>query len=105
MDAYAKLLAFEQGPGSQGVTDAALLEQLLGCLQDLPRSGTPKTITLAQEQQILALACRKPADFELPHTHWTHQLLAQVAIREGILPTISSRYIGTILKKAPPATS
>src|SRR5215213_915376 len=28
-DAYATLLAFEQGPDNQGVSDAALLEQLL----------------------------------------------------------------------------
>jgi transposase len=99
--AYASLLAFEQGPASQGVSDAVLLEELLRCLQDLPRSGSPKTITLAQQQQIVALACRKPADFALPHSSWTHQLLAQVAIQEGLVPRISSRYIGTILKKTP----
>jgi putative transposase len=105
IEAYASLLAFEQGSDGQGVSDSVLLAQMLTSLQDLPRSGTPKTITLTQEQQIMALACRKPADFELPHTRWTHQLLAQIAISQGILPTISSRYIGTILKKIPPSTS
>ena len=104
-DSYATLLVFQQGADGQGVSDGALLEQMLACLRDLPRSGTPKIITLAQEQQIVALACRKPADFALPHSSWTHQLLAQVAIQEGLVPTISSRYIGTILKKTPPPTS
>ncbi len=103
-EAYARRLAFEQGPDSQGVSDSALLDQMLTCLQDLPRSGTPKTITLAQQEQIVALACRKPADFALPFSSWTHQLLAQVAIREGLVPRIWSRYIGTILKKTPLAT-
>jgi transposase len=102
-DSYATWLVFEQGPDGQGVSDAVLLAQLLTCLRDLPRSGTPKTITLVQEQQIMALACRKPADFALPHSSWTHQLLAQVAIREGLVPSISSRYMGTILKKTPPS--
>jgi putative transposase len=102
--AYARLFAFEQGPDGQGISDSALLKQLLTVLQDLPRSGTPKIITLAQEQQLVALACRKPADFALPHTTWTHQLLAQVAIQEGLVPRISSRYVGTILKKAALAT-
>jgi transposase len=96
---YAQLLVFEQGKDGTGVSDQVLLAQMLTFLEDLPRSGHPKEITLAQEQQIVALACLKPVEYGIEMTTWTHQMLAQVAITEGIVKTISSRYVGTILKK------
>jgi putative transposase len=102
-DHHARLAAFEQGPHGEGVSDGELLKELLSVLRDAPRSGTPRTITLAQRQQIVALACRRPADFGLPFTAWSHPLLAQVSVSQGIVPRVSSRYIGTILKNPAPA--
>lgn len=96
-DRYGALLAFEQGPKGEGVRDGELLKQMLATLTDAPRKGTPKTISLAQKQQIVALACQKPATFGLPVTSWTHQLLAQQAIKQGIVEKVSPRYVGTIL--------
>jgi putative transposase len=104
-DNYSRLLSFEQGQQGQGVSDSELLKHMLLTLKDSPRSGSPHSISLTQKQQIVALACRKPSDFNLPYTTWSHPLLAQVAIQEGIVPRISSRYIGTILKKAALATA
>jgi len=68
-------------------------------LKDQPRSGAPKIITLAQEQQIVALACKKPTDYQIVMTDWTHEMLAHVAISKGIVASISSRQVGRILKK------
>ena len=59
---YATLLAYEKGADGSGISDAELLREMVASLQDTPRSGTPKRITLVEEQQLVALACTKPAD-------------------------------------------
>jgi hypothetical protein len=103
--AYCELVEWEQGTDGTGVSDTALLLKMLSLLDDAPRSGRTKTITLSQEQQIVALACRSPSDFGLERTTWTHQMLAHVALSEQIVSAISSRYIGTILKKNTASTA
>ena len=95
-----KLCHFEQGVQGQGVSDRELLNKMLSLLRDAPRPGAPKVITLEQEQQIRALACRKPKDFGVPLTSWTHELLAMIAERKGLVDKISPRYVGVLLKKA-----
>lgn len=96
---YEALCEFEQGPGGQGVSDLELLREMLSQLKDAARPGAPKTITLEQEQQIVALACRKPCDFGIPVTQWTHELLSIAAEEQGLVNKISPRYVGVILKK------
>lgn len=81
-DHYGKLVIFEQGQQGQGVSDGELLKEMLDLLKDLPRSGTPKTITLVQEQQIVALLVKNPMCLVCPllagHTHcWQKQLLSR----------------------------
>lgn len=71
-------------------------KELLSLLSDQPRSGSPVTFTSHQQQQLMAIACQTPADFALPFTHWTHQLLSEQAKRVGIV--ISSRHLGRLLK-------
>lgn len=97
--AYERLLEFEKGADGKSVKDHELLQQMLKLLNDRPRSGAPKTITLSQEQQIIALSCGKPTDHGVEMTTWTMEMLAQVAIAKGIIETISPRYVGKILKK------
>lgn len=104
-DEYAALVVFEQGAQGEGVSDGQLLKQMLSTLKDAPRSGAPQTISAAQKQQIVALACQKPAEFGIPITTWTHQLLAQVAVEQGIVQTLSPRHVGTILKKTAAPTA
>jgi len=96
---YEKLCLFEQGKDGQGISDRELLHKMLSILKDARRPGKPKTITLEQEQQLAALACRKPSEHSIPVTHWTHELLAMVAEEQGIIEKISPRYVGVILKK------
>jgi len=97
--AFDSIEAFALGESGQGVSDQALLQKMLEVLKDRPRSGAPKRISLAQEQQIVALACQKPEDYGIPITQWNRELLAQVAISKGIVETISPRYTSEILKK------
>lgn len=84
---------------NETVSDKQLLDKMLEILSDIPRSGKPKQITLAQEQQIVALAREKPEDYGIPMTQWNREMLAHVAKTEGIVKTISPRYISDILKK------
>ena len=79
--------------------------KILSYLEDAPRSGAPKIFTLAQTQQIVALACQKPTEHGIEMTTWTHEMLAHIAISKGIVDTISSRYVGILLKKKPPSTT
>ena len=76
-----------------------ILARIKEILADKPRSGTPKRITLSEEQQIVAIACDKPEDHNIPMTNWTHQMLAHVAKTKGIVDQISPRHVGNILKK------
>ena len=68
-------------------------------LQDLPRPGAPDTFTPEQLCQIIALACESPVDYGRPITHWTHRELAEEAIKQGIVDSISANYVGCLLKK------
>jgi hypothetical protein len=49
--------------------------------------------------QIIAIACEKPEDHGRPVTHWTHRELAEVVVEKGIVDSISSSHLGTLLKK------
>lgn len=97
--AYRDLRVYEKGPEGQGLSDAKLLKRMLEILEDLPRSGAPKRITLEQEKQLIALACEDPVDHGLEMTDWSHEMLAKVAIAQGIVEKISGRWVGEILKK------
>ena len=96
---FESIKAFELGESNEGVSDKELLERMLLVLKDIPRSGAPKRITLAQEQQIVALACEKPQDDGIMMTQWTREMLAHVAKTRGIVESISPRYVSEILKK------
>lgn len=97
---YEKLCTYEKSMQDQGLSNHDYLAMLLSQLRDLPRSGTRKQITLEEEQQIVALASEKPADYGVEMTTWTHEMLAKVAIAQGIVRKISARHVGNILKKA-----
>ncbi len=99
-----QLIVFERGVARQGVTDLALLRYILQLLGDAPRSGRPDDISETQKQQIVALSCEEPTQHGLPVTMWTHQLLAQTAIKKNIVDKISSRHVGVILKKSTSTT-
>jgi len=68
-------------------------------LADAPRPGRPPIITTTQTCQIVALACAAPALTGRPLSHWTHRELAEAIVAQGILPRISPRHAGRLLKR------
>jgi putative transposase len=100
-----KAIAAELGVGDQVVTiwtkrwcdteDKPVLERL----QDLPRSGAPDKFTPEQHCLIVALSCEKPTDHGRPITDWTQRELAEEAIKQGIVESISPCHVGRMLKK------
>lgn len=78
-----------------------LAEQtLVQRLRDAPRPGAPPTISAESYCQIMALACQPPGNCGRPITHWTERELAEEAILQGIVPTISPRQVGRFLKRS-----
>ena len=55
------------------VSDSVIVEMIQGLLSDNPRSGCPARITEEELVRLQALACERPADYNLPFTVWTHQ--------------------------------
>lgn len=102
---FDSIQVFELGESRQGVGDKELLKRMLLVVKDNARSGAPKRITLAQEKQIMALACEKPESHGIPLTQWNREMLAHIAKAKGIVETISPRYVGEILKKKRASTS
>lgn len=94
-----QLLEFEKGISGQGVSDFELLQKMLEVIKDQPRSGVPARISVTQKQQIRALACEAPEDYGFVMTDWTRQRLAEAAVNQGIVESISITHIGNILKK------
>jgi hypothetical protein len=97
-----ELITFcDQGVKDKPAKDSEIFKKILGIISDEQRIGTPKRITLDQEEKIRTLACSKPADYGIEHTNWTRETLAQVSMSLGIVDQISGRYVSKILKKNP----
>lgn len=83
----------------EGVTGFPSLRGIIVTLfTDAPRSGCPPTFTAEQLTRLIALACRPPAEFGRPVTHWTPSELAEEARRQSIVETISTRTVERFLK-------
>ena len=102
---HQQLLEFEKGLSGQGVNDFQLRQKMLELISDQPRSGAPAYISMAQKQQIVALACEDPEDYGQVMTDWTHQALAKAAVHQGIVESISAGYVGRLLKNKHVAAS
>ena len=68
-------------------------------LTDAPRPGRPADITAEQVCQIVALACEAPSQSGRPISQWSNGEIADEIIRRGILPTISPRHAGRLVKR------
>lgn len=71
-------------------------------LADAPRPGTPATISAEAYCQIMALACKPPADYGRPIAQWSARELAAEAVQQGIVQRISPRQVGRFLKGGRP---
>jgi len=65
-------------------------------LYDAKRSGKPKTFQKEDEMRIVAIACTKAPE---GRSHWTGELLAEEAVKRGIVKKISKQKIWLILEQ------
>jgi transposase len=79
---------------------ADLRPAIVAVLGDKPRSGNPGKFTPEQITSILALACEPPEKSGRPITHWTNAELADEAMKQGIVPSISAAQVGRYLREA-----
>jgi transposase len=70
-------------------------------LADAPRSGAPPQISAEQVCRIVALACEAPAASGRPISQWTGREVADEAVARGIVPALSPRHAGRLLKRGP----
>lgn len=94
-----KEIAKQTGASHRAVVDVRTRFALHGlerALFDAPRSGKPPTFTGKHEAQIVALACT-----EAPEgcVRWTMQLLAEQAMKDGIVTTISPQTVWLMLER------
>lgn len=68
-------------------------------LADAPRSGTPGSFSAEQIVQIINLACTPLPEVGRPIDAWTPRELADQAVKQGIVASISARSVGRFLKR------
>lgn len=83
----------------EGASDAELQARIEAALDDAARSGAPPIFSAEQITQIIALACEKPEDNNVPLSRWTPAALATEAVKRGIVASISPRHLDRILKR------
>lgn len=54
----------------------------------------------AQRARLIGIACRRPTDFGIPHTHWSRETLRRALAEQTRLPSISARTVGRELDRA-----
>ena len=75
--------------GAREASDPEFRQLIEEILAARPRPGAPLTFTAEQVCQIMAFSCQKPEALGLPFTTWTPTELARVAVRQGIVSSIS----------------
>ncbi len=83
--------------GAVALADLSVAERL----EDAPRCGAPTRITAEQVCRIVALACEVPGASGRPISQWTGREVADEASARGIVPTLSPRHAGRLLKRGP----
>jgi transposase len=79
---------------------ARLRRAIEDVLSDAPRSGAHGKVTPEQMTQIMAIACEPPELSGRPVDHWTHNELADEAMKRKIVSSISPSQVGRYLADA-----
>ena len=88
-------------PKIERCIDKALQLGPLAALDDLPRSGKPRTITPEARMWLVSLACQKPKKLEYSYELWTNRLLANHArkhCKKAGHPSLAHINRGTVSK-------
>ena len=64
-------------------------------LFDLPRPGVARLLNEKESSQIIAIACSDPPE---GYDRWTIELLTEMTIKKGIVPTVGRETIRILLK-------
>lgn len=99
----------------QGLANAEIARQLGCCLQtvrtwrrrwhnqptlvDAPRCGCPQRFTPVERAAITALACSSPRSYQHPWQRWSGDKLAQVAVEQNLLDSISPTTVRRLLRQ------
>ena len=94
----ARWAAAEAQLASAEADPTRLADQIETVLADAARPGRPDTFTAEQVVHIVALACSLPSDAGRPVEVWTPRELAEEAVKQGIVSSISSRSVERFLK-------
>lgn len=68
-------------------------------LDDATRSGCPRRLTATERASITALACSPPQDHNRHFKRWSGQKLADVAVEEKIVETVSASTVRRLLSQ------
>ena len=80
-------------------TPLKLKSEIIKILSDEKRPGAPPKFTDIQVASIIALSLEEPNEIGLPFSHWTRELIREVAIQRGIVENISLSQIGRFFKR------
>ena len=95
-----------QGRLTAAMSDPRVLTSVVTeILSDNPRSGGPPTFTPEQVAAVVALACEPPEKNGVPVSEWSNVLLAEEAVRRGVVEAISPATVGRFLKSSRPQAS
>lgn len=82
--------------------EKALTKKLVEFLRGGTSTGRPPTFTPEQVAAVVALACEPPDAAGVPITHWSCEILAEEAVRRGLVESISPATVGRFLKSGRP---
>lgn len=97
-DRFVEAQAFFEQLVAQEAPETRLRDELEDLLDDAPRPGAPATFEPEQVVRIVRLACKDPEDLGLPLSHWTPETLAEMAVEQDIVESISSSSVRRFLK-------
>jgi len=80
-------------------TPLKLKSEIIKTLSDEPRPGAPPKFTDVQVAAVIALSLEDPSEIGLPFSHWTRELIREVAVQRGIVDDISVSQIGRFFKR------
>ena len=69
-------------------------------LADRERSGSPGKFTAEAICKIIAMACEPPKEYGRPVTNWTGKELADEAVKQGVVASISGRQVSRYLEES-----
>ena len=93
--------AFERLTVIEGLEEPVDLSRAIeDVLSDEQRSGGPTTFTAEQLTMIFAIACEAVEESGRPVARWTQREIIDEAVTRGIVDSISTSHLSTLLSKA-----